>query len=253
MGKYYEDQFCMDDYFSNGNSNAESRSGRGSQNSRTNSQSESASGRGRSGSNSANSGSSASNASANSNSGSNSDTSGRGGRDGKGGKDGKDGKEGKGKDGKGRPRPPYFNSEYARLVNSATEQTSISDGAPLVFSEITDNNGDFIKFKPNTGSIILEENGIYLAIYESQVYSTEPTACNHSLGLYLDLDGNPIRGSGTVARVGANQKAELVSHAIITTSEGCPNILQLLNQSDKNINSFGANLTLLKIGEIRER
>ena len=281
MGKYYEDQFFIDDYFANGTSSTESCSERGSQSSRSNSQSsESASEsvsngnrRGRSGNANASSDgnrrgrSGNANASSDSSSDSSADpnddsssnrsnnrNSNNGNSNNRNSNNGKDGKEGRGgKDKPKPPKPPYFNSEYARLVNIGAGQTSISDGAPLIFTDVVDNNGEFIKFKPNTGTIILQDNGIYLAIYESQVYSTEPKACNHSLGLHLDLDGNHIEGSGTLARVGANEKAELVSHAIITTSKGEPNILQLLNQSGKNINAFGANLTLLKIGEIRDK
>ena len=276
MGKYYEDQFFIDDYFTNGTSSTESCSERGSQSSRSNSQSsesdsESVSNgnrrgrsgnanassdgnrRGRSGNANASSDSS-SDSSADPNDDSSSNRSNNRNSNNGNSNNGKDGKEGRGgKDKPKPPKPPYFNSEYARLVNIGAGQTSISDGAPLIFTDVVDNNGQFIKFKPNTGTIILQDNGIYLAIYESQVYSTEPKACNHSLGLHLDLDGNHIEGSGTLARVGANEKAELVSHAIITTSKGEPNILQLLNQSGKNINAFGANLTLLKIGEIRDK
>lgn len=270
MGKYYEDQFCIDDYFASGTSNSESCSGRVYSNSRNNSQlsSESArtavsngNGRGRSGNSNGNAAGNADpNAAAgnrnNGNNNNNGNDNNNNCNNGNGKGNGSEDSAGKGKDGKDKPKPPkppYFNSDFARFVNIGDEQISVSDGAPLIFTDVVDNRGEFIKFKSNTGSIILQDNGIYLAIYESQVYSTEPTACNHSLGLHLDLDGNHIDGSGTLARVGANEKAELVSHAIITTSKGAPNILQLLNQSGKNINAFGANLTLLKIGEIRDK
>ncbi|AGX43723.1 hypothetical protein [Clostridium saccharobutylicum] len=145
----------------------------------------------------------------------------------------------------------YPNLEYARLVNLSPEQTNIPNGGSLVFTDILLNCGGIVTFTPNTGNIKLEEGGVYFVIYESEVYSTEATTANHTLGLILELDNDPVLGSGTTVVVGAMQRAELVSHAIIVAQRGNPNLLRLINQSGRNVNAFGANISIIKIAELR--
>ena len=149
------------------------------------------------------------------------------------------------------PKPPYHTIDHVRLVNSNAEQTNIGDEASLSFTDVVINSSDFVNFAPNTGNILLKDNGVYFVIYESQIYSTCPQDKIHTLGLHLTLDGIHIEGSGTTVRVGGNQKAELSSHAIITTTKGSPNVLSLLNSSGKIVNAFGANLTIIKLAEMK--
>jgi len=149
------------------------------------------------------------------------------------------------------PKPPYHTIDHIRLVNSSDEQTNIGDESSLSFTDVVINSSDFVNFAPNTGNILLKDNGVYFVIYESQIYSTCPQDKIHTLGLHLTLDGIHIEGSGTTVRVGGNQKAELSSHAIITTTKGSPNVLSLLNSSSKIVNAFGANLTIIKLAEMK--
>lgn len=149
------------------------------------------------------------------------------------------------------PKPPYHTIDHIRLINSSDGQQNIGDEASLLFTDIVINSSDFINFAPNTGNILLKDNGVYFVIYESQIYSTYPQDKIHTLGLHLTLDGVHIEGSGTSVRVGEYQKAELSSHAIITTTKGSPNVLNLLNSSNKVVNAFGANLTIIKLAEIK--
>ena len=143
------------------------------------------------------------------------------------------------------PAGPAFSPELLGAVSTALQVPG--EGESLVFREISAQKGDSITLCDDASAITLEEEGIYLILFQAVAAGTVATSLPLQAAVQAELNGEALPGLLATAALNDIDEAQPMSFSGLFTVEDAPATLYLVNRTE-SVAYSNATVSILKVG-----